>query len=247
MSDNRNIEGDLHTADYPTFSALINYNYCVQHNYDFKYYQPLLNGQVNIHNCISPNKRPRHASWSKILSCIKAIYDENKYEFILYIDSDCIFYNQKISLEHYLHKTKKIQTNNSIKPIEINFLNNKPWNYSLPCAGFFIFKPTTDSLSFFKDWYKQHGQYDIKHPWEQKTLHNYLYAKYNFKIINDWMFEKKSENQYLIHIGSTNSKIKRKEFFQSIVDTYNSTIALSHLLQLQKNIVRYDTSTVDYW
>lgn len=57
---------------------------------------------MNILSCIDVNtKQLRHSSWSKLIMILEKIKD---YEYIVYIDSDCIFKNFEISLEDIINK-----------------------------------------------------------------------------------------------------------------------------------------------
>ena len=145
MSDNRPLDKTMEKADYPSLAASINSHYCKQYGYDFFYYQPYLYKKASrkrktiktiklertvisvdnqLYNCVDPNtKEKRHAAWSKILSAQKAL--RLSYDYVVYIDSDCIFKKDK-TIEDF------------IKPYhqDILFLNNKPFNPDKPCSGF---------------------------------------------------------------------------------------------------------------
>jgi len=118
MSDNRNLNDNLNTSEYNSLVSSINYEYSQIHGYDFIYYNPYLNkDKIEIFNCKNPNNNIlRHSAWSKLLSTLLAT--ELHYDYIVYIDSDCIFkdFNQK--LEDFI---------NSYDDKDIIFLNNKPY------------------------------------------------------------------------------------------------------------------------
>jgi hypothetical protein len=246
MSDNRDVEFDLKNCEYNTLSAIINYKYSYRHKYDFKYFQPLMNEKVELANCLSPNKKPRHAAWSKILSCIKVIEEGCKYDFVVYLDSDCVFNYQETSLINYLDQSKNVLNENLNINSNIFFMNNQPWHRFLPCSGFFIFRPNSTALDFFKSWYQQNqdDEYNLNHPWEQHCLQNYLSKTFQFEIIDDWMFEDKKQNQYLRHIGRGNSL--RKTFFSKIVDTYELEKVKSNLNLIKESIVTYKTNNTKW-
>jgi hypothetical protein len=244
MSDNRDVEFDLEKCEYNTLSAIINYEYSYRHKYDFKYFQPLMNEKVELANCLSPNKKPRHAAWSKILSCIKVIEEGCECDFVVYLDSDCVFNHHEISLISYLSQSKNVLNKNLNMKLDVFFMNNRPWHYFLPCSGFFLFRPNSNALDFFKTWYQQNqdDKYDIDHPWEQHPLQIYLAKSSKFEIIDDWMFEDKKQNQYLRHVGHGNPL--RNTFFSKIVDSYESEKVKSYLGLIKKSIVKYETSSI---
>jgi hypothetical protein len=239
MSDNRDVEFDLKKCEHNTLSSIINYEYSCRHNYDFKYFRPSMNGEFGLINCLSPTKKNRHAAWSKILSCIKVIEEGYEYDFVVYLDSDCIFNNHETSLIEYLDERKNVLNENLNMKSDIFFMNNQPWHRFLPCSGFFLFKPNFKVLDFFKTWYKQDDKKNLDHPWEQESLQSILIKNFEVEIIDDWMFEDKRRNQYLRHIGHGNPL--RKTFFSNIVDKYDLKKVESNLGFIKNSIVEYET------
>jgi len=223
MSDNR----PLDKTGYHSFAASINSHYCKKHGYDFIYYQPYLykkstknhktirtiqlertsiSNDKQLYNCIDPiTKETRHSAWSKILSAQRAL--RLSYDYVVYIDSDCIF------------KDKSIE--DFIKPYhqDILFLNNKPWNQDKPCSGFFILKNNANTKKFVKDWYHvQLPEKNKKHPWEQDGLWS-MYKNYDIGLIDEWMFEEK-KGQMLRHIGSHEAE-NRIPYFKAFIKKHN--------------------------
>lgn len=213
MSDNRLLSNNLDNASYHSLAAAINYEYCKKYNYNFIYYRPYLNdgdkNKIVLNNSIDPKTGlSRHSSWSKLLTT-KLVLDLN-YDYIVYIDSDCIFKDFNKPLEKF------------IKPYidyDIIFLNNKPWGKLKPCAGFFISKVCSKNIEFVNDWYN----FDFlkrENPcrWEQGALW-YIYKdpKYNIAIVDEWMF-KEVDGQYLRHIGSHEGEIRIPYFKNFIKD-----------------------------
>lgn len=246
MSDNRDVEFDLKKCEYNTLSTIINYEYSCNHKYDFKYFQPLINNEVKLANCLSPNKKPRHAAWSKILSCIKVIEEGCKYDFVVYLDSDCVFNHHETSLIEYLNQAKNILNQNVDIEHNIFFMNNQPWSRNLPCSGFFMFRPNIRSHEFFKQWYRQEQEekFNLHHPWEQYCLHTHLIKEWSFEIIDDWMFQDRKQNQYLRHIGQYD--ILRKTFFYDTISSYSQQKIQSHIDHIKDSVIRYETSDIKY-
>jgi ABC-type thiamine transport system substrate-binding protein len=178
---------------------------------------PYLNNinEKSLFNCINPiSKKLRHAAWSKLLSTKKTLLLD--YDYIVYIDSDCIFKDFNQSLEEFI---KPSSDNNII------FLNNKPWNDDYPCSGFYICKVNNYTRQFVEDWYNINApKYDRNHEWEQVALW-YLFKQtayinsYNIKLIDGWMFEEK-EQQFLRHIGH-NRGDQRIPYFKSFIKSKN--------------------------
>jgi len=210
MSDNRKLESSLSKADYNSVAAAINYEYCKKHGYDFLFYRPYLNDKEEIK--LLNNKNPitnalRHAAWSKLLSTEYAL--NLGYDYICYIDSDCIFKDFDQKIEDF------------IKPYsdkEVLFLNNKPWGDDLPCSGFYISKVTDTSKKFFKDWYNINiPANDTERLWEQVALHNIFRDRKYIGVIDSWMFEEK-EKQFLRHVAS-NDRTNTLPYFKNFLKT----------------------------
>ena len=214
MSDNRFVLGnDYNSLDYNGFVAAINYEYCKKHDYDFVYYRPYLQNknEIKLLNCRNPTTRAlRHASWSKLLSTSLALKSKSSYDYVVYIDSDCIFKDFTQTLEDFImpHTDK-----------DILFLNNRPWNTNKPCAGFYICKVNVFSQHFLRDWYNVNlPEKDTQHAWEQDALWK-IYKHYNVGIIDGWMFREK-KHQFLRHIGS-NEKKNRIPYFTNFIYIHN--------------------------
>jgi len=213
MSDNRLLTNELENSDYHSLAAAINYEYCKKYNYTFIYYRPYLNDKDNIvlNNCIDPKtKLPRHAAWSKLLSTSLAL--ELDYDYVVYIDSDCIFKDFNKSLEQFIKPHKKN---------DVIFLNNKPWEKKYPCSGFYVCKVCPNVKELLIDWYNFDFGKRINHyRWEQGAI-RYLFKepKYNIKVVDDWMF-RNFDGQYLRHIGTDQKEI-RIPYFKDFINVNN--------------------------
>ena len=215
MSDNRRLRGDLDTADYNSLAAAINAAYCKAQGYDFRYYRPYLNDRAEepLYNCMDAKGRLRHASWSKLLSMQRAVAVAvpGGYEYVVYIDSDCIF-------KDWSHRIEDM-----IKPgYDILVATDAPFHPEMPCAGFFILKvgspalkftaskrPSTEkagspALRFLKDWYgvdmprRNKGRY-----WEQSALWSFFKSRPELALIDNCNFFKEGgPDQCLRHIAS---------------------------------------------
>lgn len=193
MSDNRTVSTEIHSADYNSLAAAINYEYSKKHGYAFLYYRPYLHNKntLELQNCLNPTtNRPRHASWSKLLSTYYAL--QGDYDYIVYIDSDCIFSNHSIKLEDYIQP---------YQDKSVLFLKNFPWSETDPCAGFIICRVDSIAKQFIQEWYSYDiPEKDANHDWEQSALHRMMPREY-IGIIDDIMFQEK-DGQLLRHIGS---------------------------------------------
>ena len=232
MSDNRPLQTSLEKADYSSLVASINYEYSKIHNYDFLYYRPYLKNKekTELYNCKNPStKGLRHAAWSKLLSTSLAL--ELDYDYVVYIDTDCIFKDYSQRLEDYIqmHPDK-----------DIIFLNNKPWGDTKPCSGFYICAVNDRMKQFLRDWYAMNIPVrDINHAWEQEALWK-MYMDQKVGIVDSWMF-KESEGQFLRHITNT-EKPRRTSYFSAAREERN--------IDYEKNIreiqvIEFDTDLED--
>lgn len=255
MTDSRPLCNNLDIADYNSLVACINYKYAERHNYKFLYMNPK-NRNVSGNrpgsrgglNCASLSGNPRHSSWSKILSTIKTIINYSDYDFLIYIDSDCIFNNFDMNVIDYLTFSKNINDKKLDLTKDIFFLNNNPFNPDLPCAGFYIAKINKNVLEFMKLWYfnEDYPNNDIFHPWEQNVLfhsiHNDNTLNTKYEVINDWMF-RELEGQYLRHIGSEECFNRLPTFNQKINDMGINSITYKNIIDdmMINKLVTYDT------
>lgn len=246
MSDNRKLNSDYSSCDYNSLASVINYNYCLVNKYDFKYFIPHNNGDYSINNCKSPSGKVRHSAWAKLLSTIKCLTEFKEYDYILYIDSDCIFNNPNKKIEYHFSELKSLN-NNTVWGSNVIFLNDKPFHPKEPCSGFFILKNNQESYNIFKDWYSteipEDERFNTKHCWEQFSLYR-IFSKYKekFVVLDDDTFEDVSPTQFLRHIGS-HEKNKRIEFFKKKMLDLNLTVNYPSIInELSKNTIEYDTN-----
>lgn len=229
MADNRDITLDFYSAQYNSLAAAINYNYAKKFAYDFIYYRTYYRDQnsYNLYNCLDKNNNTlRHAAWSKILCALHSA--KQNYDYIVYIDSDCIFRNLDISIEEFI-------ATNTTK--DIVFFNNKPWGDEFPCSGFFICKVNQYTTQFLESWYNVNiPEKNLHHPWEQDALHK-IFNQFDIQIIDAWTF-KDHPNQFIRHICHVDTS-DRLPYFKNIINTlqinYQESISLINVLHFDTN------------
>lgn len=229
LSDNRLLSTDIHSAEYNSLVAAINYQYCKKHGYDYIYYRPYLNkNDIILNNCLDPNSGvPRHASWSKLLSTMNAL--ELNYDYVVYIDTDCIFKDFNKSLEDFIQPYSQ----------DIIFLNNKPWGGHLPCAGFYVCKVNDYTRKFIKCWYNYSiPEKNTEHAWEQDALWK-IFKQYNVAIVYSEMMFRNESGQFLRHVAS-HEKYNRLPYFKKFIQD-NNIDYLTNIQQIQ--VISFDTNT----
>jgi hypothetical protein len=257
MSDNRKLNKDPETTQYHSLVAYINKAYCNVHGYDFLYIRPYYKypEENNLYVCRDRIGNLRHVSWAKLL--VAQHCNTLGYDYIVYIDSDCIFKNFNISLESIINDTAHHGVN-------IIYASNLPW-HKLPCAGFFIVKVNDETKRFIENWYNYTLPVYDSVKWKNTIQMSNKYCSYNwvpdkhweqdalwcmiannemipYSYINENTFEENT-TQFLRHICHVFSN-QRQPYFQKIVDTllpkhgsFESIIETIHTIEL-------DTSTM---
>jgi len=226
MSDNRPVTSE----SYVSYVAAINFEYCKKYGYDFTYYVPYYKDKhaKALHNCIDPNSmEKRHAAWSKLLSAQLAL--KQSYDYVVYIDSDCIFRDFSISLEMFLEP---------YLDRDFVFTNDQPHNPTKPNTGFFACKVNERTKQNIRDWYNcSIPEHNISHAYEQNALWKILNT-FNMHLVNMWVFYEADE--FLRHISSFVDE-ERLPYFSNFVKTagidYIKNITTIH----QSHMIEFDT------
>jgi len=243
MSDNRPLADTFHSADYNSLVSAINIEYCKKHNYDFVYLKPFLQQKekVVINNCIDPHSgAPRHAAWSKILSLHRVLsetMDKNTYDYVVYIDSDCIFKDWDGRLEEITSRHTEC---------DVLITNDAPECDTRACTGFIISKPSQYSLDFFKDWYNVNvPERNTKRCWEQDGLLGIIHNYKRVQLIDNFNFLNEQSGQYLRHITTfaycVSPENKRVPYFRKFIDsrTINYTQNIKDIQVLEFDTIQY--------
>lgn len=263
MSDNRALEVNTSTAGYCSLAAVINATYCQRHGYDFKYYKPFIGiddeRNARLFNCMDPNSHElRHASWAKILAALHIldVYDHN-YDYIVYIDSDCIFKTHETTIESIIKQYPEHSTN-------LIFFNDNPWSPEDPCGGFFI--AATNNLHIqrtkriLEKWYQHKSpKHNREHPWEQAAL-VHLYTNQSNKTkdadvlgirVHDAVMFNEEAGQFLRHICHDESH-SRTPYFRNFILTilrnidYTTTIRKIDSEAIDTNLIVSKSFKIPY-
>jgi hypothetical protein len=219
MSDNRKLFPTLAGADYNSLAAVINKEYCKRHGYDFIYYRPHLPENTHsLFNCKEPVTGDlRHASWSKLLSTSRAL--QEPYEYVVYIDSDCIFKDFDHKIENFLTEA------------DILIASDFPYRKTFPCAGMYICKVNDRVREFIAEWYSVSiPSKNIEHPWEQKALDT-IFKRPGISMFNTGNFFNEVEGQPLRHVtGHTKLlKAQRIPYFLAFLDQHEIPFDISDI------------------
>lgn len=177
ISDNRSLDSNKETCQYNACASYINAIYCLGHKYHFYYFKPLGN---DIFVCRDPNTgEKRHASWAKILSAYLLLTSKyNHYDYVVCIDSDCVFKNIHKPLESIIA---------AFPNHDIITANNAPYHSHLPCCAFFICKNTEWTRQFLQTWYMYKNPSSDSEEWKHVlTNAKQTYAIPEFKLGSYW-------------------------------------------------------------
>lgn len=218
-SDNRKLNFNKKLR-YIEYCALINKSYFLNYNIDFffvKIDDTLNSNLVPKKDCISGYARgalsPKAASWTKLL----AIYDffSSKYDYILYLDSDCIVNNHKIKPNLLI---KNLQNKQAL------FYSDRPWNKKLPNCGLMLMRNSNYNKIFIRNWWNTFSKKNLSHPYEQYWFQNFWKknkkeVKKNFKLLNENICRLESDKQFIFHITSDfRSKNNNNFFFKKHIE-----------------------------
>ena len=230
MSDNRSVLSE----SYVSYVAAINFEYCKKYGYDFTYYCPYYKDKqaTTLYNCVDPTSgKLRHAAWSKLLSVQLALL--RPYDYVVYIDSDCIFWDFGISLEQFLAP---------YADRDFVFTNDQPHNPMKPNTGFFACKVNEQSQQTLRDWYAcDLPDYNTCHAYEQNALWHIQHTV-SMHLVDMWVFFE--TEQFLRHISSFVDK-ERIPYFSNFIKTAGIDYIKNKTTIYQSHMIEFDTALSD--
>jgi hypothetical protein len=243
-SDNRDVKFNNKKNNYVELSALINLNYAIRNKCDFFFFKIIDDFNINYLNkkeTLSSYSRLarscKAASWVKLLTIYSAL--NLNYKYIIYLDSDCIFNNQKININQIIRLLKKKQ---------MLFYSDKPWNVDLPNCGFILLKNSYFNKSFIKSWWQTFSLKNLTHPYEQFWLqkfwlNNSKLVKKKIILLPDEICRLKNNKQFIFHMTSDFAK-KRDHFFTNYA--YKNKLNINFLKKkIKSKIVFFNPEIVD--
>lgn len=242
-SDNRDLKFD-DKKNYVELCALINLNYAIKNKCDFYFFKiiddfncKLLDKKENLTAYSRLAYSCKAASWVKLLPIYSVL--RLKYKYIIYLDSDCIFHNQKIPINKITNLLKKKQ---------LLFYSDNPWNKNLPNCGFILIKNNDFNKNFIKKWWQSFSLKNLTHPYEQFWMqkfwsNNSEFVKKNFLLLTEEICRLSNKKQFIFHMTSNLAK-KRDNFFSNYIDRNNLNV--NYLKKkIQSKIFFFYPKTVD--
>jgi hypothetical protein len=169
--DNRALSDNFTEALYPSLSAASNLRYCKAFGFDYRYVTIYNDdyGKLEAHPwpssfsesdlkhakaCYHPILgAARAASWCKLLAVWIAAHEES-YEYIVYLDSDALFYDD-IDLYSFIKKASPLgavpYNHRDLRTATLLFQSNMP-HILYPCAGVFFVRPSAAARHFLRLW-----------------------------------------------------------------------------------------------
>ncbi|MFZ9206440.1 MAG: hypothetical protein ACO22D_03520 [Schleiferiaceae bacterium] len=214
MGDDRPVvTGRLAMSSYPSLAYEINRRFCEKLGWDFRYEQYQLPkywwGKLPPYS--SAAHQSRAASWVKLLAVQRAL--DLGYEFVVWIDSDCIFYD---------HHADWSSTLSHFNQPEVSFLSwvDRPFYTDQFCAGFFIVRSSDRIRELIRTTWTAPSTFSLKHVYEQSELNAAIkdWPSSHYVIVDEPMFELEDDTQKLLHIASFNHKQRVPSFLKWFAD-----------------------------
>jgi hypothetical protein len=163
----------MYTKEIEVMGELTDANkraYCQKHGYQY--------------NCHFGRISKRHAAWDKILAVMRLL---PFYDYVVWMDADCIFNNFDKKLEDYIFENTK---GTFVNDIAISYADRR-WHYVN--TGVFILKHDQVTFDFLNEvWNKHTDDVDTLDkrsyngwPWDQGAIIDYLLKSDDFKILED--------------------------------------------------------------
>jgi len=176
-------------VDYHQLSAKINARYAMRHQYGFLYMQTPCPVPANNHSsfdskactaCLHPVHGPRASPWCKLLAIKYAMASFPRVEYIVFMDSDAVFYTQSLPLEWVFDPFLQQKH----QPV-LTMFKNDPWplftsrGNELGCSGIMFWRNNARALLFLEEWwdFKCPFIWNTIHPYEQQSLHELIEAR----------------------------------------------------------------------
>jgi len=227
MCDNRALNNNYNSAEYWSLTAQINKKYCDKHGYSFTYIQPYYKEDTgSIYTCADNLGNLRHSAWAKILLLKLKLESFPAYDYVVYIDTDCIIKDHNIKLEDIIGSN------------DLLFQSSAPYHPKLPCCGFIVCKNTPENHKFLDMWYNypvpasdseewqnvmkvtnemSNYTWDIGKHWEQDILWSLVVNNKTpkFKMLDENSCEE-NDNQFTRHIYHTQNNLRTAYFKKKI-------------------------------
>jgi hypothetical protein len=202
MGDTRPVYTDERAwSSYPSLAFAINERFARQNGWDFRYEQYEIAqmpwGPLDAYS--TKSKQHRAPTWIKLMAVDHAF--EMGYNTVVWIDTDCIFYNHEADWSDVLNF---LSTKNFVGWVD------KPFNDHSLCAGFFAVRNRPEVRNLLQDLWVNPSKFHWKQFHEQAELNNFFQRSGPewLELIDEPMFSLESKTQRLLHIASFDSLLR---------------------------------------
>ena len=190
QSDNRELSCSEKSNHYPTLSAVINYLYAKQHQYNYIRYQYVSEIDGNVQQGETDSVKTeatcesRASPWCKILSVYDALKNlRNGHDIAVFVDSDAAFIQPSVSIMDYLNTTEFAEGRDN-RDSSIIITRDYPYHPEPhSCTGMFMVKNNDIAKEILKQWWINGNRFPDffhKHPFEQETWNKYININQNY-------------------------------------------------------------------
>jgi hypothetical protein len=214
MGDDRAvITGEHAKKSYSSLAYEINRRFCEKKGWDFRYEKYALPQRPwGVWQGYSREASEHRApTWIKLLAVHSAL--QRNHDYVIWIDSDCIFYNHDRSWDAILG-----EFSNPMLHL-IGWLDN-PFHSDKFCAGFFIVRNSMEVRNMLKTIWLTSSKFSWAFPYEQHALNAFLAKSSSaFSLfLDEPMFELKSPNQYILHVAGFEHQRRVPSFLEWFED-----------------------------
>ncbi len=211
MSDSRAL--DQVPTDYHKIAFEINRLYAERHGYSLQFTRtPCVQGQVSkgpkvCTSCEHPVLGPRATPWCKLLAINKTLHENMDANWVIYMDSDAIFYNHFLPVDWVYMAAPRQSTLITLYNFPWPFLTSR--NKMLGCTGVQFWRNTPTARRIVQEWWDIPGfeKYNHEHDFEQSALYGLIEARsYDVNntvyTLNVKTMVDDGDQQYIKHVGT---------------------------------------------
>ncbi|MDA9151492.1 hypothetical protein N9N85_01910 [Schleiferiaceae bacterium] len=197
MGDDRPVVTGVNSkASYSSLAYEINRRFCDKKGWDFRYEKYALPKRPwgvwqGYSRQVSEHRAP---TWIKILAVHKTL--KLGYDFVVWIDSDCIFYDHDRSWDEVFAEFNH-------QGLQLIGWLDKPFHSNKFCAGFFIVRNSKEVKNMLETIWLKDSKFSWAFPYEQHELNSYLSESpaTNYLFLDEPMFQLTSLDQFLLHVA----------------------------------------------
>jgi hypothetical protein len=203
------LSGEAARDSYPSLTYEINRRFCEHAGWDFRYelYRLPKRPWGSLAAYCSSARQHRASSWLKLLAVSRAL--DLGYEQVLWIDSDCIFYNHEADWSDFVAMFRP-------DGVRIAGWIDRPYFTDQICAGFFGVQNCDEVRSLLSSIWTRPAATSVVHPYEQAELVADLRQRPAgwYHLVDEPMFSLEDRNQRILHVASNQPGLRKTQFLE---------------------------------